>query len=197
LLHGAARLFMRLGIKSVNMDDVARELGVSKKTLYKHVKDKSDLVLQCLNHMISENQAMLEAVAQAPGNAIDRKLIMLRHVRSMLHDVHPSVLFDLEKYYPEAFRMLTQRREQLISASVSRNLSRGQEEGLYRPEVDPELATRFMVAITSSLFRPGPAQRTLSEMHMDAFAYHIRGIATRKGLDYLEAKLEQDFPSIS
>lgn len=197
LLQGVVRLFMRLGIKSVNMDDVARELGVSKKTLYKHVRDKRDLVSQALDAMIAENAAMLQEIAHAPGNAIDRHFIVLRRIRKMTQGMHPSVHFDLEKYYPEELQKLNERRDLLIQETVGRNLQRGQEEGIYRTDIDPRLISRFMVALIDAVDRAEAAtqfDRPLSELIIDTFAYHIRGIATREGWEYLEQKLASEFP---
>lgn len=200
VLLGAVKLFMRAGIKSVNMDDVSRELAVSKKTLYKHVKDKRDLVHQCLQYQIQANREMLQAVAKVEGNAIDRHFVMLRHIRTMLQEIHPSVLFDLEKYYPEAHLMMSQAREQMIFETMSRNLDRGQTEGLYRKDCDPSLVTRFLVAITSAVFRSDTLNatgRSILDLQVDAFAYHIRGIASAKGLEYIEWKLQNEPPAVS
>jgi AcrR family transcriptional regulator len=200
VLQGAVKLFMRAGIKSVNMDDLARELAISKKTLYKHVKDKRDLVHQCLRYQIQANREMLQAVAQEEGNAIDRHFVMLRHIRNMLQELHPSVLFDLEKYYPEAHKMMSQAREQMIFETMSRNLDRGQAEGLYRKDCDPSLVTRFLVAITSAVFRSDTLNatgRSILDLQVEAFAYHIRGIASEKGLEYIEWKLQNESPTVS
>lgn len=197
LLQGVVGLFMRLGIKSVNMDDVARELGVSKKTLYKHVRDKRDLVSQALDALIAEQGAMLQEIAHEPGNAIDRHFMVLRRIRKMTQGMHPSVHFDLEKYYPEELRSLIKRRDALIQETVGRNLQRGQEEGIYRKDIDARLISRFMVALIDEVDRAETTtqfDRPMSELITDTFAYHIRGIATREGWEYLEQKLATEFP---
>jgi len=188
-------MFMRLGIKSVTMDDLARELGVSKKTLYKHVVDKRDLVEQCLQCKIQEHQAVLSAVAQSDGNAIDRHFVLLRHIRQMMQETHPSVLFDLEKYYPEVFRMMMEARGQMIRETMGRNLQRGQEEGLYREDCDPFLVTQFLIAVTGAIFQPevmSATNRSFSDLQVDAFLYHIRGISSDAGRQYLEQKFQSE-----
>lgn len=198
LLMQVIRVFMRLGIKAVNMDDVARHLGVSKKTLYKYFKDKRDLVTRSLNLLIEETDRMMHGMKDVPGNAIDAEFAMMRYVRKMLAEQHPSVLFDLQKYYATAWAEVTKRREHIIYTTAEENLRRGQEEGVYRLDFDPRIVARFMVAIADVSKQ---AQTTLaigkalSEVYFESFQYHIRGIASPKGLQYLEDKLAAEFPS--
>jgi hypothetical protein len=116
----------------------------------------------------------------------------------MLAEQHPSVLFDLQKYYATAWTEVTKRREHIIYSTAEANLRRGQEEGVYRPDFDPRIVARFMVAIADVSKQ---AQTTLaigkalSEVYFESFQYHIRGIASPKGLQYLEDKLAAEFPS--
>ncbi len=198
LLNQVIRVFMRLGIKAVNMDDVARHLGVSKKTLYKYFKDKRDLVTRSLNQLIDETDRMMHGMKDVPGNAIDAELAMMRYVRKMLAEQHPSVLFDLQKYYATVWAEVTKRREAIVYTTAEENLRRGQEEGVYRRDFDPRIVARFMVAIadTSKNAQTTLALgKSLSEVYFESFQYHIRGIASPKGLTYLEEKLAAEFQS--
>ena len=196
LLAQVIQVFMRLGIKAVNMDDIARHLGVSKKTLYKYFKDKRDLVTRSLLQLIEETERMMIGLRDLPGNAIDAELAMMRYVRKMLAEQHPSVLFDLQKYYATVWAEVSDRREHLILTTAQENLERGQREGVYRTDFDPRIVARFMVAIADTTKN---AQTTLaigtplSEIYFESFHYHIRGIASAKGLEYLEEKLATEF----
>ena len=198
LLTQVCQVFMRLGIKAVNMDDVAQHLGVSKKTLYKYFKDKRDLVIQSLHQLIGETESKMGSLRDHPGNAIDAEFAMMRYVRKMLVAQHPSVMFDLQKYYASAWSEVTQRRAQLIHDTAQHNLERGQREGVYRADFDPRIVARFMVAIadtTKNAQTQLELGKPLSEIHFESFQYHIRGIASSKGLHYLEEKLAAEFPT--
>ena len=197
LLTEVCAVFMRLGIKAVNMDDVARHLGVSKKTLYKYFKDKRDLVIRSLHLLIEETDQKMSSLRDHPGNAIDAEFAMMRYVRRMLAAQHPSVMFDLQKYYATAWAEVERRREQLIYATAQQNLERGQREGVYRSDFDSRIVAQFMVAIAGMTKNAQTQQelgKAMSEIYFESFQYHIRGIASPQGLQYLEEKLAAEFP---
>ena len=95
-----AGLFARFGIKALNMDDLAKHLACSKKTLYKHFRDKRDLVSQALASHLDGLEKRMDEVMASQGNAIDVALQEMEEKRSMLSTMNPTVLFDLKKHYP-------------------------------------------------------------------------------------------------
>ena len=103
LRERCAGLFARLGIKSLNMDDLAKHLACSKKTLYKHFRDKRDLVSQALTSHLDGLEKRMDEVMSSQGNAIDVALQEMEEKRSMLSAMNPTVLFDLKKHYPKVF----------------------------------------------------------------------------------------------
>jgi AcrR family transcriptional regulator len=198
LVNQVCGVFMRFGIKAVNMDDIARHIGVSKKTLYKYFRDKRDLVIRSMNLLIDQTEEMMGGLKNHPGNAIDAELAMMRYVRKMLVEQHPSVLFDLQKYYAVPWAEVTRRREQVILTSSQENLERGQMEGVYRKDFDARIVARFMVAIADTSKNSQATLelgKPLSDIYFETFQYHIRGIASPMGLGYLEEKLAAEFPS--
>ena len=102
LLDDSLNVFMKYGIRSVTMDDMARHLGISKKTLYKHVKDKNDLVIQCMKQHQADEKCAMEACIGNELNAIEEMFEISQVIVDQLQNIHPSVMYDLEKYYPEA-----------------------------------------------------------------------------------------------
>lgn len=192
LRHRAMEVFLRLGIRSVNMADLAGELGVSKKTLYKYFKDKRDLISQCMDQHCGDMESVIADAASAEGNAIDVEWSLIRFVHQTASQMHPSMLFDLQKYHPKAFRLLTQKRDAMMLSSMELNIRRGQKEGLYRKEIAPEVAARFLVAIGTEVKNMSQEQAIdwpLHELFMQSALYHIRAISTPKGLAYLESKI--------
>jgi hypothetical protein len=138
---------------------------------------------------------MMELLVDYPGTAIDADFEMMRQTRNMLKDLHPSVLFDLEKFYPRAFAAMTEHRDQVIQSAVMRNLLRGQREGVYRADIHPGVVAQFFVALAHLTSQPSQlaaAGCPISEFHIQSFQYHIRGIASERGLAQLQAKLQDE-----
>lgn len=196
ILDETARVFWKLGIKSVTMDDVATRLGISKKTLYQYVADKNDLVDRVLKHLSLCYKCDIDAVrAREKQNAIDELYAVTTTVAGHMQGIHPSIHFDLEKYHPEAFRnMLANKRREIFSC-MSENMTRGIAEGFYREDLNiPMIATiyiaRFDMVFDGTMFPPD--QFSMADLHWEIFRYHVRGIASKKGLDYLEKKMTKE-----
>lgn len=195
LIEKASQVFMRLGIKSITMDDMARQLGVSKKTIYKYVKDKNDLVNKALAVHGEHEMCSIESICSKGLNAIDEIFEISQFVTEMLSTVHPSVHFDLEKYYPEAWNMAVQERQKQVFKCITENLEKGVKEGLYREDLKPEIIGRIYIAKLDVLFDGElfpPQQFNFAEVYLEYFRYHIRGIASQKGLQYLIEKVKKE-----
>ncbi len=195
LIHDAAKLFWTYGIKSMTMDDLSTRLGISKKTLYQYVKDKNDLVEKVLLHISSEFKCEVDGTLAQNGNAIDELFSITTRVAGQMKGIHPAIHFDLEKYHPEAFRsMVLHKRQEIFDVSKA-NMDRGIKEGLYREDLNiPMIATiyiaRFDMVFDGELFPPG--QFNFDELHWEILRYHVHGIASAKGLKYLEKKLRKE-----
>lgn len=189
ILDRCERLFMRYGIKSVTMDDVSRELGISKKTLYQFFENKDDLIQKITtNHFETQNLAMEEVLAQSK-TAIDQMFVIANWMNNLSKNMNPSLMFDLKKYHPGAWDVFINHRNTDVYNSIKNNLERGVKEGLYREDLNIEIITRIYIArvemfIDNDIFPHDkfPPDHTFN-VFMD---YHIRGIATPKGIKLLE-----------
>jgi AcrR family transcriptional regulator len=195
LIAEAAKAFWTYGIKSMTMDDLSTRLGISKKTLYQHVKDKNDLVDKVLTHISKDFKCMVDESSGRDKNAIDELFNITTTVADRLKDIHPSIHFDLEKYHPAAFRKMLDDKRREIYTTTTGNLQRGIDEGLYRTDLNiPMIATiyiaRFDMVFDGELFPPDRFRP--EELHWELFRYHIRGIASAKGLKYLERKVRKE-----
>ncbi|HRD52295.1 MAG TPA: TetR/AcrR family transcriptional regulator [Flavobacteriales bacterium] len=196
ILDETARIFWSLGIKSVTMDDVASRLAMSKKTLYQYVSDKNDLVDRVLKHLSSCYKCDVDLVrARKNQNAIDELYAVTTTVAGHMQGIHPSIHFDLQKYHPEAFGAMRTTKRKEIFECMTENMERGIKEGLYREDLNiPMIATiyiaRFDMVFDGTLFPP--EKFSLDDLHWEIFRYHVRGIASKKGLDHLEKKLSKE-----
>ncbi len=192
ILMQTAAVFMRYGMKSVNMDDVARELSISKKTLYKYVKDKNDLVKQCMESFCAMERYECQRCKQDSENAIDELLLITEAAGRHLKNIHPSIHYDLEKYYLEGWKVFKKHKEEFIYGEVLQNLKQGIDEGLYRDNINPEIIAKLYTMKIDVVFDAAifpPSQYTFYDIHIEMIRYHIRGIASDEGIKYLQKRL--------
>ena len=185
----AGNVFMRYGIKSVTMDDIARELKISKKTLYKYVNDKLDLVCKVCSSQCEMERGLIAQIHDEKINAIDELIRMSKYVSEQLREIHPSIHYDLEKYYPEAWQIFIEHKESFIMNCLKTNMELGIKEGLYRDNLNPEIIAKLYVAKLDLVFDPAvfPINRfSFTDVHMQLVRYHIRGVASDKGIAYLQ-----------
>ncbi|HLU84420.1 MAG TPA: TetR/AcrR family transcriptional regulator [Vicingaceae bacterium] len=199
LLANCAQLFMKYGIKSLTMDDIANHLGISKKTLYLYVSDKKDLVKQVVELEIEHEECMLDEIVNKEGNAIEELLRINQKVSEKLQNIQPSVMYDLQKYYPEAWKIFEEHKCSHIPSIVEANIEKGKEEGFYRDNVNAKIISKLYVLMVDNMFNSDifpPFENSYKQLHLEIARYHIRGIASRKGIDYLKeilSQTQQDF----
>jgi AcrR family transcriptional regulator len=187
-------LFMKYGIKSITMDDVAREMGISKKTLYQYVENKNDLLNKVLDMEIEESECHLEDIDRENVNAIESLFIVLNFLNQITKEYSPSAIYDLKKYYPDLYNKMNLLRRDKIYNRVIRNLKKGIDEGLYRNDINEQLIAKMQVermekAIDSDYLSID--ELSTPDIFLEIFKYHIRGIATEKGLLELDKEIKK------
>lgn len=176
--------FNRFGIRSVSMDDIAAALGMSKKTLYQHFADKEELVSACFSQVMEHNRHQCLMDQKRAENPIHEFFLAFDMTQEMFTNMNPAVIYEMEKYHPEAFRKFQEFKYGFMYNVISNNLERGIKEELYRPDVDVDVATRFriesvMLPFNASVF---PNNRThLIHIEQQLFELFLYGIATTKG----------------
>lgn len=184
ILDTATELFLNLGFKSVTMDDLAEQMGISKKTIYTHFKNKTELVEQCTLHLFHKISHGIDCICEKGKNPIEEEYEIKRFVMANLKDEKTSPQYQLKKYYPHIHRTLQKKQYDLIKECIRSNIQRGIEQGLYRKNLDADLIARIYFAGITSLKddRLFPRQAfpmvPLMNEHLE---YHLRGIVTPKG----------------
>jgi len=193
ILEQTTVLFMQYGIKSLTMDDIARHLGMSKKTLYQSFSDKSDLVSQGIQAHMDLEQEALEQIHLSSDNAIEEMFLISQHVSVHLQSMHPSILFDMEKYYPVAFAKFNEYKLKIVMSCIARNIEDGISQKLYRDNINIPIVAglyvgRMDIIFDQKLFPAG--KYSPKDVYFEAIRYHIRGIASEKGMEYLKNKFK-------
>lgn len=189
ILEKATDMFLTLGFKSVTMDDIAAELGISKKTIYQHFSRKPDLVKHVTLHLFETISCGIDQICAVGKNPIEELFAIKNFVLEHLKNEAASPFYQLNKYYPKIYQTLKKKQFGKMSECVLDNLNRGIEEGLFRKEIKPEIIGRFYFVGMNSLkdeeLFPKKYFNTI-ETQEHYLEYHLRGICTSKGIKIVE-----------
>lgn len=184
ILVKAHELFNRYGIRSVSMDDIAAQLGMSKKTLYQYYADKDELVNAVFDVVLNSNKAQCVECSKRGENAIHEVFLSFDMVEEMLANMNPSVLFDMQKYHPSAFKNFQEFRNGFLYKQIRANLERGRKEELYREEIDTDILSRYrlngvLLSFDSDVFPSNKSNLVYIEQQL--LEHFLYGLATTKG----------------
>ena len=195
VIGSALELFMKYGIKSLTMDDIARHLHISKKTLYLYVDDKKDLVKKGMELAIEDERCMVNEVHENSKTAIDELIGITKCANSRLGEIHPMVLFDMQKYHPKAWELMMKHKMEFVYGVMLNNLKRGVKEKVYRKNIKPEvIASVYITMMDLIMNADGPLSKTMSieKLHLEIINYHLNGVCNPKGHTYLEAAIKKE-----
>ena len=185
IIRKSTDLFLNFGFKSITMDDIANELGISKKTIYLHFKNKTALVKECAFSVSQRITEGIDGICSSKQNPIDEVFEIKRFISEQLRNERTMPQYQLQKYYPEIYKTVRQTQFDKMMECTKKNISRGIENGLYRENLDPDFIARlYFVGMTGvrdeKLF---PLKMFSPEYIIDEYLeYHLRGIVTQKGM---------------
>ncbi|GAB4093007.1 TetR/AcrR family transcriptional regulator [Flaviaesturariibacter terrae] len=194
ILVRAHELFNRYGIRSVSMDDIAAQTGMSKKTLYLYYADKEELVSAVFTRIMEENKEGCCQSQASADNAIHEVFLAFDRVQEMFNTMNPAVLFDMEKYHAPTFSKFKAYQNEFLYGMILNNIRRGISEGLYREELDAEILTRYRIASMMMAFNLDifPMSRNnLWQVEWQLMEVFLYGIATSKGERLIEKYKKQ------
>ncbi|MEQ9426037.1 MAG: TetR/AcrR family transcriptional regulator [Cyclobacteriaceae bacterium] len=183
----AEELFRLYGVKSVTMDEIARELGMSKKTLYQSFNDKDSLVSEATQYMLDCDKREFEAIESEAGNSIEQLFLISKCLRTNFENMNPSILFDLKRYHPQAWEQFLEMKEKFFKQTVINVLNQGIDEGYFRKDINVDILTILRVEQVQMTFDPRifPKDKfDFKEVQMQFFDHFVNGIMTDKGRIY-------------
>jgi len=184
IIESATELFMRYGIRSVTMDDVAKEASMSKKTLYQHFQNKDSLVTEGVKKHFEIERSEFEAIQSQADNAIHELILTAQCVRKHLFKTNPSLLLDMQKFHASAWKEYLDFKQGAIKGQIEDNIKRGIAEGYFRSGMDPEILAIFRVESVQMIFDPKvyPNDRfDFAEVQMQIMDHFINGLLTDAG----------------
>ncbi len=192
ILSKVRDLYMKYGIKSITMDDVAREMGISKKTIYQYVTDKEDLVAKFIENEMELRQKEICNCFKVGFNPIEELFEISLYMNKLMQEQNPATEYDLKKYYPTQYQKLVKARREGIYNYILANLKKGKKEGLYRDDLKEEIIAKLYLSRAESIHLNdlySVEEFTSNRIYSELLKYHVRGIATEKGINALEKKL--------
>lgn len=186
----AEDLFIRYGFKRVTMDDIARELTMSKKTIYQFFKDKNEIVCAATTAHLHREERQLGQLEQESENVIELLLKITSMIRQHITKVNPCAIMELQKYFPEGWKIFSKYKKDVFQQTLTRIIIRGQQEGYFRTDLDPEIMAILRIEQVQLCFddRKFPrSQFDISQVQFQVFRHFIEGIMTPKGRELLEA----------
>ncbi|MCW3462541.1 TetR/AcrR family transcriptional regulator [Chitinophaga nivalis] len=198
IMETALRMFKTYGVKGVTMFDIARDCGVSKKTVYEHFIDKQTLIDEGVQQLLNNHITFFQECLQSTENAIEELVRNMRYIVNIAKTLNPVLLYEIQKYHPDTWRSVEKFQTDCILHSIKENLKRGIAEGLYREHLQIDIIARMRQLQLEAAYDPiqYPADQYDLRAVMDQLTAHfIYGIATIKGHElvnqYLHIKEEE------
>jgi AcrR family transcriptional regulator len=180
----AKELFLRYGIRSVSMDDIATQLAMSKKTIYQYFADKNELVDAVVDDEVAIMQSECMEDSRRAVDAVDEIFIMVDRIVGQFRNLNPVIIYDLEKFHVRSYQHFMEHKNKFLLQIIRKNLEWGVKEGLYRPEINVDVLSKFrlesmMIAFNMDLFPP--SKYNLAEVTKEIIEHFVFGIASLKG----------------
>ncbi len=194
IIQKATELYKKYGLKSVTMDDVARECMISKKTLYKYVNDKVDLITQAFRNEFEIQTKRFASISEKKLNAVEEILEIRKNIISMIKTYKPALEYDMYKYYPVIHRELIEKKSKFIYQVKIKNLTKGINEGLFYDDIDIDLIAKRMVILETQKIENSVVsykEFLKPKATKEMFKYHLRAICNSNGLKILNKKIKE------
>ncbi|NVJ85276.1 MAG: TetR/AcrR family transcriptional regulator [Algoriphagus sp.] len=195
ILEAAIEQFSRYGVRSVTMDDIARHLGISKKTLYQEFADKKELVKIAFDQVLKRDQNMIEVIMNDSDDHVIETLVHLsRMMRERLQSINPITIMEVQKYFPDAWQIFVHHKEEVILSQMMDILERGKKLGYFRQEIEVPILARIRVdqisgAMDSSNFQD--ANYDIVKIQLEMMDHFLHGIFTEKGREAYKTQQEK------
>ncbi len=198
ILTTAKSLFERYGIKSVSMDDIAKSLSISKKTLYQYVSGKTELAELVVKDSIEKEKKDILEITHSADNAIEEMRRIARYVLRFISELNPSLIYDLKKFYPSAWQLIEDNHFTFIKKTITENIDRGQQEDLYRRELNTAIVADLYMSsskhfIIESMFT---LDHDPAEVYTEMVLYHLHGIMSSDGVQLFNQNKTQTYDQV-
>jgi AcrR family transcriptional regulator len=195
IITKATELFLKLGFKSVTMDDIACEMCISKKTIYKFFCNKEILIAESTEMVHKTIHESIDTIVAKQYNAIEENFEIKKMFKEMFKSGESSPAYQLKKHYPEIYDTVMSREISECNTVFKQNIEKGIQQGLYRENLDIDIYVGFYYTLIFSIHGTTSSEKEAQELELEALEYHTRAMATLNGIIELEKQLQN--PTIS
>jgi AcrR family transcriptional regulator len=189
IIKEARGLFFKLGIRSVTMDDIAAQVGMSKKTLYQHFADKDELVDNLIEGEVGLMQDETMSCINKSADAIEEIFIGMEMANKHFTKMNPMVLFDLHKFHFKSFQKFMEHKNTFLIQVITDNLKRGIAETLYRTDTKIDIMAKYrlqMLMLPFDMEAYPPMRYNLMDVSNAMIENFLYGLSTEKGYKLIE-----------
>lgn len=196
IIERSSLIYLKYGIKSVTMDDLASQLGMSKKTIYKYFEDKNDLINTIILRTLNFEEKMCFKIQNKSENALEALIEISKMVIQRLNNVNPTIFFDLQKHHNEAWQTLEKHKWNFVLNAVRNNINRGINEKLYRDDLNVEIIARLYISTIDTIMNPEIydwPNFQFQELFKEVMRFQFHGLINENGKNYLKLKFKDEY----
>lgn len=190
IISKAKEMFLKLGFKSITMDDIACEMCISKKTIYKYFSNKEILIEESTQLVHKEVHETINSIVAKNYNAIEENFEIRRMFKEMFKSTESSPIYQLKRHYPEVYHKVLGYQIDICENCFRDNILKGIKEGLYRENIDIDNYVKFYYTLIFSISENTALEKDANVLEEKALEYHIRAMATLAGIIELEKQLQ-------
>jgi AcrR family transcriptional regulator len=190
IINRAKEMFLKLGFKSITMDDIACDMCISKKTIYKYFSNKELLIEESTQLVHQEVRETIDTIVAKNFNAIEENFQIRRMFKEMFKYSETSPVYQLKRHYPEVYQKVVGYQIEICEGCFRDNILKGISEGLYRENIDVENYVKFYYTLIFSISENTALEKEANNLEHKALEYHIRAMATLAGIIELEKQLQ-------
>jgi AcrR family transcriptional regulator len=189
IINKASEMFLKLGFKSITMDDIAGEMCISKKTIYKYFCNKEVLIEESTTTIHKQIHQIIETIILKKYNAIEENFEIRKMFKEMFKASDASPVYQLKKHYPEIYEKVIDREIIECNTIFKQNIELGIKQGLYRADINTENYTKFYYNLIFSIKSSTSSEQEAQQLELEILEYHTRAMATQEGIIELEKHL--------
>lgn len=186
ILDKSDELIRQFGARALTMDLLAKELGISKKTIYQYFDNKAALVYACVTRDLEKSQQHISSIVTDSKDAVEELVNIGAYFVEQFRQMQSGIMYELEKYFSDSWDLIREHKMGFALGVINTNLERGIKEGLYRKDVNKDVVAKFYISKTDMIFNqqffPYP-QYKVTEIYLELLKYHLHAVATPEGLE--------------
>ena len=196
IIERSSLIYLKYGIKSVTMDDLANHLSISKKTIYKYFEDKNDLIVTMIKRTLDFEEKMCFKIQNHSDNALEALIRISKLVIERLNNVNPAIFYDLQKHHNEAWQILEKHKWDFVLSAISANINRGIAEKYYRNDLNVEIISRLYIATIDTIMNQEIykwPEFQFQELYKEVMRFQFHGLVNENGKNYLRINFKDEY----